>query len=118
MTKPRLLLLASLVLVVAGCASPSSTDAIEVTVVSAANTSLYLPGIDVTFIAADGSLHQVGQTDPSGMIRVPKDALRRTGATVVLFCHPHFFCGALRVKDDDLFSYDEYLVALSPVTVR
>jgi len=88
------------------------------TVINAADGQTLLPGVEVSVVTRDGAVRILGKTDRFGVIVIEKRVLRENGASVVLCCHEFFFCGALRVKEDQLLEYDEYLIAISPVIVR
>jgi hypothetical protein len=112
------------VLTLAGCSSVAPSEIanahrlIKLTVVNSDDTTMLLPGVELSYIGSDGSIHPLGQTDQFGEISVSKDILKSKSATVVLCCHSLFFCGALRVKEERLLEYDEYLMVLSPIVVR
>lgn len=111
-------------LMLLGCRSLAATKAenahgsVKLIAVSSDDTTMRLPGVDLSFIAGDGSVQQIGRTGPFGDISISKDILRSKSAIVVLCCHSAFFCGAIRVEEQRLLDYDEYLIALSPVVVR
>lgn len=96
----------------------TANQSVRLTVVNSQDTTMLLPGIELSYIAGDGSIHRLGETNQFGEISIPKGLLRSKSATVVLFCHRLFFCGAVRVREQLLLEYDEYLIALSPVVVR
>jgi hypothetical protein len=109
-------------LLMCGSAAPRAAAGIEplrLTVVNSADTAMELPGVEVSFVAADGSIHVLGRTNDRGRLDIDKDVLRSGNATVILCClRPAFFCGAMRVQEERLLEYDEYLIAIAPAVVR
>jgi|SRR5947209_1360159 len=93
-------------------------DVLVVTVVNASDTTMVLPGVDVSTITGSGKVRSLGVTDEFGRVSISKAEMRESSALVILFCHDAFFCGALRVGESNLQGYDEYLFAIAPVTVR
>jgi len=122
MSKRNPMLIAAVLLIHLGCSAThalaSSADSVVVTVVNAADTTMVLPGVAVSMITASGEVRPVGVTDQFGRVFISKAAMRESSALVVLFCHEIFFCGAIRVAESNLHNYDEYLLAIAPVTVR
>jgi hypothetical protein len=73
-----------------------------------------LSGVEVTLVAADGRFVSVGKSF-DGRVRVPKEKIREVKASVILFCSPYTFCGAVFVSQGDLsiLDFDEYYLELA-----
>jgi hypothetical protein len=100
-------------------AQPTTTPhSIVLTVVNAADTSMALPGVDVSVFTACGQVRPLGMTDRFGRISVSTADIKGTSYEVILFCHYGFFCGAIKTRESRIPEFDEYLVALAPITVR
>lgn len=80
-----------------------------------APTGELLSDVEVVAVNADG-LVKIGQTD-RGVLSVEPEALRNLHPYVVLFCHEHFPCGALVVRER-FFGFREHDVRLAPFIVR
>src|SRR5207302_9151596 len=98
----------------------ASSNHLKFAVANSADSSMMLPGVEVSVLMASGETVVVGNTDGFGEVRVPKKLLDPGQAKVVLFCEEHFFCGALQANDPSrvLRKWDEYFLELAPVAVR
>ena len=81
--------------------------------VSRAGDKSPLEGIEASVLAGDGKSLAGGKTNGSGELRIAKSSLRAKGA-VVLFCGRGVFCGAVRVRDENLAAIDELAIELAP----
>ena len=66
-------------------------------------------------MAGDGSIIPVGKTF-QGQIRVSKERIRDSKASVILFCSQYTFCGAILVNQPNLsiLEFDEFYLELAP----
>lgn len=72
-------------------------------------------GADVSLLRNDGGVVDYGDTDRFGQISIQKSLLR--DSAVILICKNGFFCGAVRVKDDEILRYQSFLVHLAVFSV-
>ena len=76
-------------------------------------TDKMLEGIELKLVADDGTIETMGLTDVFGSISVSREDLAR--AKVLLFCHEHFFCGAIQVDSPEFSRRNERLIQLAPI---
>jgi len=75
-----------------------------------------LSGVEVSLVGGDGRIVPVGKSS-DGRVRVPKSQVRDLRATIILFCSPYTFCGAVRVVQGEIsiLDFDEYYLELAPL---
>jgi len=73
-----------------------------------------LSGVQVEAVLRGGEIVKLGATNESGRVRVSKNELREQEAIVLLICKEYYFCGALRLDQEDFFEYDERSIHLAP----
>lgn len=100
-----------------GTEVPTQRAAVVTFSVGSSATSQQQEGVSVLLVAKDGHLIALGQTDITGRLSVVKDRLLQQGGPAILFCKERFFCGALRLDDQEFFDYDFHLIHLAPFTV-
>ena len=77
------------------------------------DTQRMIEGVTVQLIADDGRIETVGSSSIFGSVEVSRDSLQH--ATVILFCHENFFCGAYRTGSPRFFEHSERLIQLAPM---
>jgi len=93
-------------------------DGIAISFSVANSTSGYpISSADVYLVSQTGGQELLGTTK-DGILVVPKEELDRPDAIVVLFCHREFFCGALRVNEEEVLRHDEFLFELAPFALN
>ena len=100
----------------------SSAPAVDpsqiVFVVGAAHSSQALAGVRVSLLGRDGIELELGTTDESGRLRVPKSLLQSHDVRVILFSRQGFFTGAIRIDSEgDYYSAHERYIELAPFAV-
>jgi len=94
---------------------PASADQVSFNVTDA--TDHYpLSEARVFLVSGVSGMRLIGVTE-DGVLDVPKHLLNLPDTIAVLFCHEWFFCGALRIKEDNVTRYDDYLIELAPFSI-
>lgn len=70
---------------------------------------------EVVLVQPTGIL-PLGETDRFGEIDLDKTVLRKSYALLV--CSRGFFCGALRLDDEELYRFDHYYIELTAQALR
>jgi hypothetical protein len=96
--------------------TPEHDHSAIVFIVASCTSDQLLAEVKITMIAADGSETEWGPTDGSGKWSMGKAFLRSQHARYLLFSHPGFSIGAVRV-DDALLSSDQRGIDLAPFIV-
>ena len=73
-----------------------------------------IDGATVSAVLGNGEIVELGQT-VKGTITLGKGSLKSLNVRVLLFTHPRFFSGAIRVDDpqDNFYGYDERFINLA-----
>ncbi len=86
---------------------------------NAASASDFFPvaDVDVYLFSISRGLALLGTTGENGCLEVRRSVLRRQDAIAVVFCRDGFFCGAFRIKEDQIFLQDDVLILLAPFAI-
>ena len=79
-----------------------------------------LSGVAVSLVAGDGQVVPI-TTSFAGIARVSKSTIRDLHATLILFCSPRTFCGAIKVSqggESTIADWDEYYFELAPLVME
>jgi hypothetical protein len=73
-----------------------------------------LEGIEASIVLGDGSVLPAGKTNSLGEVSIPRSLLLEKDASAVLFCGPDVFCGAARIRQENLLAVDGFSIELAP----
>jgi hypothetical protein len=96
----------------------ASGDELTLIIANAGDLNQLLPGVRISLVTTHGRVLELGETDRFGEVRIRKSELRPDSALLVTACSRWFFCGAVFVKDRELDRFDQFFLALAPLTVR
>ena len=127
MTRRYAMLIA--VVLIAGCVTSGTqsednhgqlvvADSTELALLVADSTNLMpLPRANISVVSPEG-IESLGLTDNGGRFTISKEELRRRDAMVLLACAEYYFCGAFRIREDNILGFDERWITLARLSMR
>lgn len=76
-----------------------------------------IEGAEVSVVSGSG-VHLLGKVDGRGVLKVARATVEAKKPALFLFCHPQYFCGAIRTDRQAVREVSDLFITLAPFGVR